>query len=149
MASSTPAEPCRRHDRRGPRGRKCPPWQSGVMDRVQVRELLSRVAAGATDVDAALKALVAEPFQDLGFARLDTHRALRTGDPEVVYAEGKTAKQTLELLAALREAHPGRPAIATRLTDAAADAVRDAFGAATIDSVARAAAVGPLPDPAG
>src|SRR5262245_12995795 len=149
MASSTPDEPCRRHDRRGPRGRKCPPWQSGVMDRVQVRELLSRVAAGAMDVDAAVKALVAEPFQNLGFARLDTHRALRTGDPEVVYAEGKTAQQVVELLATLREAHPGRPAIATRLVDGAADGVREAFANATIDPIARAAAIGPLPDPAG
>jgi NCAIR mutase (PurE)-related protein len=119
------------------------------MDRVQVRELLSRVAAGATDIDAAVKALVAEPFQDLGFARLDTHRALRTGDPEVVYAEGKTAHQVVELLATLREAHPGRPAIATRLTDEAADVVGEAFADAAIDPIARAAAIGPLPDPAG
>src|SRR5207342_986058 len=57
-------------------GRSCSPWQSGVMDRARVRELLSRVAAGVTDVDTAVMALVAEPFQDLGFARLDTHRAL-------------------------------------------------------------------------
>ena len=119
------------------------------MDRVQVRELLSRVAAGVVDVDMAVKALVAEPFQDLGFARLDTHRALRTGDPEVVYAEGKTAAQTVKLLAALREAHPGRPAIATRLANEATDAVREEFADAAIDSVARAAAVGPLPDPVG
>lgn len=119
------------------------------MDRVQVRDLLSRVAAGVTDIDAGVKALVAEPFQDLGFARLDTHRALRTGDPEVVYAEGKTAEQTVGLLAALREAHPGRPAIATRLGGEAADAVREAFVDAAIDPIARAAAIGPLPGPAG
>jgi pyridinium-3,5-biscarboxylic acid mononucleotide synthase len=119
------------------------------MDRVQVRELLSRVAAGATDIDAAVKELAAEPFQDLGFARLDTHRALRTGDPEVVYAEGKTAQQIVELLATLRVAHPGRPAIATRLTDEAAGAVREAFADAAIELIARAAAIGQLPDPAG
>jgi pyridinium-3,5-biscarboxylic acid mononucleotide synthase len=119
------------------------------MDRDEVRDLLSRVAAGTVDVEAAVHLLASEPFQDLGFARLDTHRALRTGDPEVVYAAGKTPDQTLQLLVALRKAHPSRPALATRLSKPAAEAVRNAFPEASIDGVAGAAAVGELPEPAG
>lgn len=120
-----------------------------VMDQGEVRELLNRVATGEVDVGTAVKALATGPFQDLGFARLDTHRALRTGDPEVVYAAGKTPAQTVELLRALREAHPRRPAVATRLSVETTAAVRDAFTSATIDPIARAAAVGLLPDPVG
>ncbi len=54
-------------------------------------------------------------WRDLGFARLDTDRAARTGDPEVVYGAGKSPQQTVLLLQALREAHPDRLALATRL----------------------------------
>ncbi len=119
------------------------------MDRDEVRDLLTRVAAGTVGVEAAVHALATEPFNDLGFARLDTHRALRTGDPEVVYAAGKTPDQTVRLLGALREAHPNRPALATRLSEAAAAAVREAFPDAVVDEVAAAAAVGTPPEPAG
>jgi hypothetical protein len=89
-------------------------------------------------------------WRDLGFARLDTDRASRTGDPEVVYGAGKSPEQAVTLLRTLREAHPGRPALATRLTDAVIAAVRAEFGSsATVDEVARCAAVGPLPTPLG
>ncbi|MGE5762332.1 MAG: nickel pincer cofactor biosynthesis protein LarB [Mycobacterium leprae] len=125
------------------------------MDRGAVRELLDAVAAGAVYPDEAARRLADGPlgdgggFRDLGFARLDTHRALRTGDPEVVYAAGKTAEQTVALLAALRGAHPQRPALATRVPDGAVDAIRVAFPDAAFDPVARAAAVGSLPEPRG
>ncbi|MGH8825324.1 MAG: nickel pincer cofactor biosynthesis protein LarB [Jiangellaceae bacterium] len=89
-------------------------------------------------------------WRDLGFARLDTDRAPRTGDPEVVYGAGKSPEQTITLLRALREAHPERPALVTRLTDIVLAAVRAEFGsAATVDDDARCAAVGPLPAPLG
>jgi NCAIR mutase (PurE)-related protein len=54
---------------------------------------------------------------DLGYARLDTDRAGRTGDPEVVYGAGKTPAQVVEILRTLHEAHPDRAVRATRLTD--------------------------------
>jgi pyridinium-3,5-biscarboxylic acid mononucleotide synthase len=89
-------------------------------------------------------------FVDLGFARLDTHRATRTGDPEVVYAAGKTPGQVVDLLTALRVAHPHRPAFATRLTPETATAVRGAFGGQSeVDDEARCAVVGPLPTQVG
>jgi pyridinium-3,5-biscarboxylic acid mononucleotide synthase len=88
-------------------------------------------------------------YLDLGYARLDTHRAARTGDPEVVYGAGKTPEQTIGLLRALAQAHPGRAVLATRLPDESLEAVRSEFPDALIDEVARAAAIGPLPEPRG
>jgi len=126
------------------------------VDRDEARALLAEVAAGRLTVAAAVDRLVAGPlagggagFTDLGFARLDTHRALRTGDPEVVYAAGKTAAQTVELVAALREAHPGRPALVTRADAATQAALAGRFPTAVADDDAAAVAVGPLPEPTG
>jgi NCAIR mutase (PurE)-related protein len=88
-------------------------------------------------------------WQNLGYARLDTDRLGRTGDPEVVYGAGKTPEQTLGLLQALREAHPDRPALATKLPTEALAKARATFPDALIDEQAGAIAVGPLPEPAG
>ncbi|MGH8836205.1 MAG: nickel pincer cofactor biosynthesis protein LarB [Actinomycetes bacterium] len=124
------------------------------MDRTEVRELLQRVAAGGLEVDDAVDKLAAGPltpagYADLGFARLDTHRGLRTGDPEVVYAAGKTPDQVVTLLRTLHEAPGRRPAMATRLAESAMAAVRAAFPNAKIDEVARCAALGAPPEPVG
>ena len=88
-------------------------------------------------------------YVDLGFARLDTDRAQRTGDAEVVYGAGKTPEQTVALLRALRAAHPERPALATRVPPETLEVVRGGFPDALVDSAARCVAVGPLPEPHG
>ncbi|HEX3906787.1 MAG TPA: nickel pincer cofactor biosynthesis protein LarB [Mycobacteriales bacterium] len=122
------------------------------MDAAEVRSLLGEVAAGATTVDDALRVLASGPLQeyaDLGFARLDHHRGLRTGDPEVIYAEGKTTEQVLALLEALDGAPGARPAVATRLPTAMLEPIREAFPHATVDETARCAMVGTLPEPGG
>lgn len=82
------------------------------------------------------------PVTDLGFARLDTDRASRTGDPEVVYGAGKTPEQIVQILQTLHSAHPDRAVLATRLSEEAL-ALVGAF--ADVDPVARAATLGPLP----
>jgi pyridinium-3,5-biscarboxylic acid mononucleotide synthase len=88
-------------------------------------------------------------IHDLGYARLDTDRAGRTGDPEVVYGAGKTPGQVVEILRALHEAHPDRAVLATRLTDDAIAAVTAAMPEAVVDEVARAVTLGVLPAPRG
>jgi NCAIR mutase (PurE)-related protein len=88
-------------------------------------------------------------YLDLGYARLDTNRAERTGDPEVVYGAGKTPGQVVGLLRALAESHPDRAVLATRLSDDALAAVVAAFPDAAVDALARAVAIGPLPEPRG
>lgn len=79
---------------------------------------------------------------DLGWARLDVDRALRTGDPEVVYGQGKTPPQIVETLTHLHSHHPGRQVLATRLDADARQAVRDALPGAEVDDVARTAVLG-------
>jgi NCAIR mutase (PurE)-related protein len=88
---------------------------------------------------------------DLGFARVDVDRAARTGDPEVVYGAGKTPDQIVAILRALHERHPERAVLATRLGDEALGLVAAALADAdvTVDAVARAVTLGPLPEPRG
>lgn len=126
------------------------------MDRDEVRELLERVATGELPTTDALDALVAGPlalattgFADLGFARLDTHRALRTGDPEVIYGAGKTPAEIVALLSALHAATGDRPAVVTRLHDDAIALIRDELPDAVIDELARCALLGELPSTRG
>ena len=89
-------------------------------------------------------------WRDLGFARVDTARVTRTGDPEVVYGEGKTPRQTVELLGTLHREHPDRAVLATRLDDDAQRAVRAEFGdLVQIDELARCATLGSVPQPTG
>src|SRR5580658_4230759 len=63
------------------------------MDQDHLRTLLEQVRAGAVDIDAALERLRHLPYEDLGFAKVDHHRALRHGMPEVVFGKGKTPDQ--------------------------------------------------------
>ena len=86
-----------------------------------------------------------ERTADLGFARVDVDRARRTGDPEVVYGEGKTPEQVVEILRTLHARHPERAVLATRLSPEARALVADRLPEAAIDDTARAAVLGPLP----
>jgi NCAIR mutase (PurE)-related protein len=85
------------------------------------------------------------PTADLGFARLDLDRARRTGDPEVVYGEGKTPAQVVDILRTLHDRHPERAVLATRLSAEARSLLAEAIPDAVLDPVARAARLGPLP----
>ena len=60
------------------------------MDQDQLRFLFEQVRDGAVDIDAAIARMRHMPFEDLGFAKVDHHRALRHGIPEVIFAKGKT-----------------------------------------------------------
>ncbi len=67
----------------------------------QLRQLLERVRGGDTTVEAALERMRHMPFEDLGFAKVDHHRALRHGMPEVIFAKGKTPEQVAAIAASL------------------------------------------------
>ncbi len=84
------------------------------MDQTKLRALLQAVAQGEQDVDGALNVLRALPFEELDFATLDHHRALRWGFPEVVFGQGKTPAQVAGILARLAERSPR--VLATRAT---------------------------------
>ncbi len=85
------------------------------------------------------------PALDLGYARLDIDRAARTGDPEVVYGAGKSPEHVVALLTHLHQEHPDRAVLATRLSDSALDLIGGTVGGASVDEVARACTLGPLP----
>ena len=83
-----------------------PPARKGAdVDPERLRELLAAVQGGRVSLDQALERLRRLPYEDLGFARLDTHRALRSGAPEAVYCPGKTPEQVVGILARLAESH--------------------------------------------
>jgi NCAIR mutase (PurE)-related protein len=84
------------------------------MTEQRIRDLLKQVAAGEIDVAAAVTRLRHLPFEDLGFARLDHHRSLRRGIPEVVLGERKTAAQIAAIGA--RVVASGQSLIITRLS---------------------------------
>lgn len=73
------------------------------MDHKQLAELLQDVREGRVTVEAAVQRLRALPYEDLDFARIDHHRALRQGLPEVVFCQGKTPAQVAEIVARLAE----------------------------------------------
>lgn len=92
---------------------------------MDTREILSRVQSGEISVDDALKHLKTQPFEDLGYAMIDHHRAVRQGAGEVVYGAGKTAEQIAGICAHLAAAGAGNILI-TRMSPDKAEYVRKA-----------------------
>ena len=71
------------------------------MDQDQLRTLFEQVRTGAVDIEAAMGRMRHMPFEDLGFAKVDHHRALRHGMPEVIFAQGKTPEQVVAIAESL------------------------------------------------
>lgn len=105
------------------------------MDVEKIRELLSQVQAGEVDIEGALERLRLLPYEDLDYARLDLHRALRRGLPEVVFCEGKSAEQVTGILERLWQHHDR--VLATRVSPEMAAAVLPALEGAHYDSTSR------------
>ena len=91
------------------------------MDPAAIEALLQEVRAGRTGVDVAMSRLRDLPFEDMGFAKLDHHRTLRTGMPEVIFSAGKTTEQVASIFQ--RMAKAGGNVLATRATAEHAAAV--------------------------
>ena len=106
----------------------------------QVRDILERVGDGNVTVDQAQDQLANilrwAPFEDLGFARLDHHRSLRNGVPEVVYGAGKTPDQIATIAERLVSA--GQSLLVTRTDETAFSAVQKAVPDAAFHPMARA-----------
>jgi NCAIR mutase (PurE)-related protein len=120
------------------------------VNRHDVLALLEAVRAGALAPQSALERLSTMPYEDAGFARIDHHRGLRLGIPEVIYAEGKSPEHVAEIFA--RTAAAGSDVLATRVSDAAWQAVAARVPAAKFHATARAATLrqpASQPTPAG
>jgi len=105
------------------------------MNQEVLRQLLEDVRAGRLNVDEAIGRLRHLPFEALGFAHVDHHRAVRCGFPEVVYCEGKTVKQVRKIVRRLIE-HEGN-VLATRARPKVFKAVSKEFGLAEYNKRAR------------
>ncbi|MGA7523271.1 MAG: nickel pincer cofactor biosynthesis protein LarB [Acidobacteriaceae bacterium] len=105
------------------------------MTRESILELLAQVQAGETTPAQALQHLAKLPYEDAGFARIDHHRALRLGLPEVIYAAGKSPAQVAEIFA--RMAAEGGSVLATRADGAAYEAVQARVPEAVFHETAR------------
>ena len=115
------------------------------MDEQALRTLLADVQQGRADVDAALDVLRRLPFDDMGFAKLDSHRALRNGFPEVVLCTGKRTEHVVAIVERL--ASGTAPVIATRATPDVAAAVQRAVPNVRYNEVARMLIHEPQPLP--
>jgi NCAIR mutase (PurE)-related protein len=109
------------------------------MNRQQLRALLDAVGAGSLTPEAAqeqlLQVLRQKPYEDLGFARVDHHRATRQGFPEVIFGQGKTAAQVAAI--ADRVVTAGHNLLVTRTTAEAFEAVRGFVPEARFHELAR------------
>jgi hypothetical protein len=104
-----------------------------------LRDLPTRLSSGGATVDECVKALKSMPFEDLGFAKVDHHRAIRCGFPEVIFCEGKSTEQILVIAAKMLER--GSNLLATRTSAAAMEEMARKFPHAEINRTARTVAV--------
>ncbi|MBT3343181.1 MAG: nickel pincer cofactor biosynthesis protein LarB [Gemmatimonadetes bacterium] len=116
------------------------------MDTNRLADLLQAVSAGDLAPDDALAQLRSLPFEDLGFAHVDHHRAIRTGYPETIFCQGKTPGQVVAIAERLAAAES--IVLATRVEADTAAAVLARFPEADHDEVARTVVIRPVSDQA-
>ena len=110
-------------------------------------ETLQALKDGALSVEEAALQLKKEPFEDMGYAKIDHHRALRQGAGEVIYGAGKTPEQIANIAAHLRD-QGQNPVLITRLSAEAAAIVEQSVKL-TYYASARIGLVGEMPQPNG
>lgn len=115
------------------------------MQRDELKALLTGLVEGSTTIDEAVSRLERLPLEDLGFARLDTHRELRQRMPEAIYAEHKTPEQVEAIAAALLE-RTTSAVIATRVPEETARRLLDRWPDARHDAEARLVVLRSAPD---
>ena len=113
----------------------------------ETKQILEAVQSGAISVDEALLKLKTEPFEDIGFAKVDLHRKTRQGVPEVIYGAGKTAGQMIGIIGTMKNNGEERVLI-TRLSPEAAEEINRQHSI-TYYPEARIGLVGDLPVPNG
>ncbi len=115
------------------------------MTTTEAVKLLEKFRAGGISRDKVLQAFQAPPVADLGFAQVDTHRALRKGFPEVIFGAGKTPAQVLQIATRLLEREQN--VLATRVTAEHARVLRKKFKRAVYHELARCATIERKPLP--
>lgn len=112
------------------------------------REILEDVKAGRLGIEEAVRKLRAEPFADIGVAKVDLHRKLRKGAQEVIYGAGKTAEQIAAILQAMKE-RQALPVLVTRLDKDKAAGVQQAVPELCYHQEGQVGILGDMPAPDG
>ena len=113
----------------------------------EIKRVLESVQTGELSVDDALLKIKAEPFEDIGFAKVDLHRKIRQGVAEVIYGAGKTPQQIIGILDVMKKNRQDTILI-TRMSPEAAATVGQAHEL-DYHADARVGIVGQLPEPTG
>lgn len=117
------------------------------MDQQDVRHILEQLQSGQCSIDQAVLQLKMEPFQDLGFAKIDRHRGLRQGAAEVIYGAGKTPEQIRDIAASMF-ADGQSTVLITRMSPEAAQLTAAALPL-TYNQLGHVGIVGEIPPPRG
>ena len=117
------------------------------MDKKDLQNLLEQVARGSVKPEEALLQIKVEPYKDLGFAKVDTHRGIRQGMAEVIYGAGKTKEQILKIAQTMVLDHE-KTVLITRMSQEAADYVGKEMDL-HYDSHSRTGLIGEMPTPDG
>jgi hypothetical protein len=120
-------------------------WQLCRVTTAEAIRLLEKFRAGGVGRDQVLHSFQAAPLADLGFAQVDTHRALRKGFPEIIFGQGKTPSQVVKIAAKLVERE--QRVLATRLAPEHARALRKRFKRAVHHELARCVTIEKRPLP--
>lgn len=105
------------------------------MDTTRLKRLLEEVKSGEMAVDQAFDSLRSLPYDDIGCAKLDLHRGIRTGFPEVVFCQGKSCEQAVEIVKRLAEHHAR--VLATRVAPDVAEKIAASVAGCTYHGAAR------------
>ena len=109
--------------------------RSELVNEDKLRKILKDLQSGKSDVESVLESLRSWPYEDLGFARVDHHRSLRRGFPEVIFGEGKSVAQIVKIMKAMLAQESD--VLVTRVDEDKAKAVQKKIKKAVYDAVSR------------
>jgi NCAIR mutase (PurE)-related protein len=115
------------------------------MDKNRIEIILEEVKAGTMDIDTALGVLKSLPFEDLGYAKIDHHRSLRTGFPEVIFCSGKSIEQITGIVGEMLKHNSS--IIATRAEREIYEAVKKLRADSVYNDIAKLIIIGKTPEP--
>ena len=115
-----------------------------TMNKDSIKKLLQDVHDGKIDVDQAMHELKGLPYEDLGFAKIDTHRDIRKGFPEVIFCQGKTNEQIIHIISRFAESE--QTVMATRAEREVYEAIKKVRNDAAYHAGAKIVLIGSMPD---
>ena len=115
------------------------------MDVTYLSDILKKVSEKSMDVDTALESLKHLPYEDIGYANIDQHRNLRTGEAEVIFGQGKTPEQIAGIVSHMM--HDNARILVTRASAEAYEAVKAVAPEAVYEKLSKIIMVGAMPEP--